>query len=322
MTNTVSAVIPTFNRRRYVGRAIASVLRQRRPPDEIVVVDDGSTDGTADYVRAEFGDSVRVVEQLNGGVSAARRRGVLEAGSEWIAFLDSDDEWLPARSEAFHLALPSLPPEVCWVFGDTMVADDRGDRGSLFRHTGLSLNRSPTVFDRALDVVYPLQYSLLQSSLVRRTELIGSDAFSENLRSSEDFLVSFRSALRGSFAAVPDMVTRLYRTEDLAESSLDRSGKTSVDYFKARVIAFDEGASRLGARPWGRLHAQAVRGCCFALAREGRAARGLPLQQFRHGVTAKSLAFTVASAFGPWPLRVWDSNCGSRSWTSDSPFQL
>jgi hypothetical protein len=209
--------------------------------------------------------------------------------------------------------LPNLPPEVCWVFGDTMVVDDMGDRGSLFERMGLSLTASPTIFESALEAVFPFQYSLLQSSLVRRAELIGSGAFSENLRSSEDFLVSFRSALRGSFAAVPDIVTRLYRTEDLAESSLDRSGKLSVDYFSARVIAFDEGANGLATEPWGRLHAEAVRGCCIAFAREGRTARRLALQQFRHGITAKALAFAVASAFGPRPLRFWDSKRGSRA---------
>ena len=157
MKNTVTAVIPTFNRRQHVGRAIASVLAQKRPPEEIVVVDDGSTDGTADYVRAEFGHAVRVAEQVNGGVSAARRRGVLEAQGEWIAFLDSDDEWLPGRSEALNRVLPDLPPHVCWVFGDTIVADDTGDCGSLFQQMGLSLEASPTVFDSALDAVFPCQ---------------------------------------------------------------------------------------------------------------------------------------------------------------------
>src|SRR5512135_2377456 len=96
---TVSAVIPTFNRLGYIRRAIDSVLAQTVPVDEVLVVDDGSTDGTAEALAAEYGAGVRIVKQANTGVSGARRRGVREARGEWIAFLDSDDEWTPNRNK-------------------------------------------------------------------------------------------------------------------------------------------------------------------------------------------------------------------------------
>lgn len=98
MEPSVSVVIPTFNRRRLVERALASVAAQTRAADEVIVVDDGSTDGTGDLVQARFSE-VKYLFQENRGVSAARNRGIREAAGEWIALLDSDDEWLPEKLE-------------------------------------------------------------------------------------------------------------------------------------------------------------------------------------------------------------------------------
>lgn len=303
MRNTVTAIIPTFNRRGHVSRAIRSVLAQRHPPEEILVIDDGSTDGTAEALRRAYGDHLRVITQPNGGVSSARRRGVFEAKAEWIAFLDSDDEWTAGRSEVFHSALENVPDDVCWIFGDTQIVDDTGDCPTLYEAWGLALKTSPTVF-AGLETQYPYQFSLLQSSLIRRHELIASDAFAEGLRSSEDFLVSFRAALRGKFLAVSDVVTRLYRTTDLAATSLDRTGKEGVDYYRARMLAFDEAAARCDRRTWGPRHAAAVRGCCVALARAGQDSRGLALQQFRHDFTLKALVFAMVAMLGSGAIQL------------------
>jgi glycosyltransferase involved in cell wall biosynthesis len=88
----ISAVIPTYNRRDRLQRALDSVVRQSLSVEEIILVDDGSTDGTADFVRNKF-PSVTVIEQENQGVSAARNVGIQAATTSWIAFLDSDDVW-------------------------------------------------------------------------------------------------------------------------------------------------------------------------------------------------------------------------------------
>jgi glycosyltransferase involved in cell wall biosynthesis len=91
----ITVVIPTYQRSERVRKAIASVLRQVRPADEVVVVDDGSTDGTAEAL-AGFGDAIRLIRlAANGGVSHARNVGVAEAAHRWIALLDSDDVWEP-----------------------------------------------------------------------------------------------------------------------------------------------------------------------------------------------------------------------------------
>lgn len=92
----VSVVIPTYNRADFVREAITSVLRQDYPDVELIVVDDGSRDGTAAMVR-EFGPAVQYLWQENRGVSAARNRGVAASTGALIAFLDSDDLWLPHK---------------------------------------------------------------------------------------------------------------------------------------------------------------------------------------------------------------------------------
>src|SRR5215831_13870333 len=89
-----SVIIPTYNRATCVGRAIESVLRQTFQDYELIVVDDGSTDKTAEVVR-QYGERIVFVSQPNRGVSAARNAGVSRAAGDWVAFLDSDDEWLP-----------------------------------------------------------------------------------------------------------------------------------------------------------------------------------------------------------------------------------
>ncbi len=96
--NAVSVVIPTYNRRMTLGRCIESVLGQTVAPEAVLVVDDGSTDGTADWVGKTY-PQVTVIEQENSGVSAARNTGIKNAVTDWIAFLDSDDCWMADKLE-------------------------------------------------------------------------------------------------------------------------------------------------------------------------------------------------------------------------------
>ena len=92
----ISVIIPTFNRKKTLKRAIQSVLMQSYTPYELIVIDDGSDDGTKEWLKDNF-PNVKYIYQMNSGVSSARNKGIKFARGDWIALLDSDDEWLPSK---------------------------------------------------------------------------------------------------------------------------------------------------------------------------------------------------------------------------------
>ncbi|HOK65953.1 MAG TPA: glycosyltransferase family 2 protein [Anaerohalosphaeraceae bacterium] len=112
----ISVIIPAYNSEAFIRRAIDSVLAQTLPPQEIIIVDDGSTDGTRQAVQS-CGGNIRYIRQDNQGASAARNAGILAASGEWIAFLDADDEWLPDRL-ALQVRLLQQYPFLNWVTGN------------------------------------------------------------------------------------------------------------------------------------------------------------------------------------------------------------
>jgi glycosyltransferase involved in cell wall biosynthesis len=112
---SVSVVIPAYNAAGTLGRAIDSVLNQAVPIHEIIVVDDGSSDGSADVARA-YGTSVKVIQQANSQTAAARNRGIEEATGTFIGFLDADDFWEPQKIEC-QLAIFAKHTNVAVVGG-------------------------------------------------------------------------------------------------------------------------------------------------------------------------------------------------------------
>lgn len=108
----VSVVIPAFNASQFIKRTIDSVLAQTYRDFELIVVDDGSTDSTAEIVK-NYGSTVRYILQENAGDGPARNTGIAAANGEWIAFLDHDDEWLPEKLE-LQTALLERNPHLRW----------------------------------------------------------------------------------------------------------------------------------------------------------------------------------------------------------------
>jgi glycosyltransferase involved in cell wall biosynthesis len=303
----VSAVIPAFNRRDYLPRAIDSALAQTVPVDEILVVDDGSTDGSAEVVEACYGSCVRVVRQANTGVAGARLRGIQEARGEWVAFLDSDDEWLPNRNGELLTAVQRVPADVAWIFGALRIVTDSGEGLTLFEERGLTVKESPHVFPDSIAIQYPYQFPMLQASFIRRSALVALNCFSEGLRSDDDFLAGFQIACRYKFAAIPSVVGRYFRTSDLAASSVVVNGNFGPDYYRSRMLAFERVIESGRRRPWNRYYASSARGLSQVLARRGTYDRKLAWQQFRYGgVSPKGVAFLCAGVLGPRALRTWD----------------
>jgi glycosyltransferase involved in cell wall biosynthesis len=304
----VSAVIPAFNRRDYISRAIDSVIRQTVPVDEIVVIDDGSTDGTAEFVESRYGDAVRVVPQPNSGPGPARRRGILEARGEWIAFLDSDDEWTPGRNRELLQAAERVPSDVAWIFGDMRIVTDAGERPSFFEEYGFALKECPQIISDSSSLQYPTLLSYLQASFIRREALLELNCFTEGLRSEDDVLAALQIGCRYKFAAIPIAVVTYYRTSDLVASSVAVNGISCPDTYRARMIAFAAVIKSGRRRPWNSEYASAVRGLCKSLDNNEPSPRRLALEQFRYGGFGfKGIAFMCFALTGRRGVQVWNA---------------
>jgi len=120
----VSVLIPSYNRAYILGKALDSVLAQTYRPIEVIVVDDGSTDGTRELV-ARYGDAVRYIHQPNAGLAAARNTGLRAARGEFIALQDSDDQWTPWKLGA-QVALMRRIPQLALVWTDMKAVDEDG----------------------------------------------------------------------------------------------------------------------------------------------------------------------------------------------------
>jgi len=182
----ISVIIPTHNRAELLPRALDSVLEQTRPPDEIIVVDDGSDDGTDELVRRQY-PSVRYLHQRNRGVSAARNRGIAAAGGEWIALLDSDDSWLPGKLAAQRQALTEQPDhrichtEEIWIRNGKRV-------NAMKKHA----KGGGHIYRRCL----PLCVISPSSVLLHRGLLMETGDFDESLPACEDYDLWLRICAR------------------------------------------------------------------------------------------------------------------------------
>jgi glycosyltransferase involved in cell wall biosynthesis len=127
MNRSISVVIPTYNRAALLRRAVDSALAQSVRPTEILIVDDGSTDDTA-AVASTWASPVRYIATPNGGVARARNVGIAAARGEWIALLDSDDEWEPEKLAQQCRALDAAPDARWCITGCTLVDGDGNPR--------------------------------------------------------------------------------------------------------------------------------------------------------------------------------------------------
>lgn len=190
----ISVVIPTYNRASLLVRALTSVAAQTYRDTEVIVVDDGSTDGTAEVVRA-IPLSVRYLRQAHAGVSAARNRGVGAARGEWIAFLDSDDEWRAeklARQVAFiaaHGGLDACQTDEIWIRHGRRVNPGRRHR-----------KPSGDIFLPSLDLclVSP------SAAMLRRSTFERLGGFDEGLPACEDYDLWLRLAVDTPVYLIPE----------------------------------------------------------------------------------------------------------------------
>jgi glycosyltransferase involved in cell wall biosynthesis len=181
---TISVVIPTHNRAALLLRALESVFAQTRPPDEIIVVDDGSTDDT---VLRTSQLPVTLIQQENRGVSAARNVGIQRARGDWIALLDSDDEWLPEKLEQQLACLRAkLDIRICHT-------QERWIRlGKPLKQLAKHQKFGGWIFPRCLDICLMSPSSIL----IHRDVFDAVGGFDETLPACEDYELWLRITAR------------------------------------------------------------------------------------------------------------------------------
>ncbi len=219
----VTALITVFNRRDLAREAVRSAVEQTERDIEVVVIDDGSTDGSADAIEAAFGDDprLRIVRQANGGTAAARNRGLAEARAPWIAFLDDDDLWDANYLEG-QLSVAAAHPHVDAVLCDARYLGSWDRREpSVFASRGW---KPPISLDAMLDGAWGLP-----SALMVRTDIARGLGYSSEFKVSEDTDFLFRFHLAGRRLVVNPSLRASWRRHEggdgqTGQKTRDRDG--------------------------------------------------------------------------------------------------
>jgi glycosyltransferase involved in cell wall biosynthesis len=228
---TVSVVIPVYNGERYLAEAITSVLDQTYKSFELIVVDDGSTDKSAAVVRSFTDDRIRYLYQSNGGASKARNLGVAASRGTVIAFLDSDDAWLPRKLERqvdYLASYKEVGAVYCWY----EVLEPNGSR----RACSLSVGHDPWE-------IIKTGCGLLPSATTFRKEVLQKvGGFDEAFLGSEyqDLELSLRLSEITRFACLPEILL-LYRHPETIGA---HPGKHSLGHLLNRGIYLNKYLSR------------------------------------------------------------------------------
>ena len=235
----VGVVVPTYNRADVLPRALQSALRQTYEALEVIVVDDGSTDDTEAVVAALDDPRVRyVLQPRNAGVSAARNRGIREARGEFIAFLDSDDEWFPDKIERQVARFREVNNRVGLLYcGVRSVSDRRGDWTFRPKHRG-------DVYEAMLqrNVIHTGSGVVIRREVV---DVVGG--FDEEIPAIEDYEYWLRIARHFEFDFVEEPLFRYFDETDLDRKSLD-----TQDNHDARAYLFNKHRAemrRVGVAP-------------------------------------------------------------------------
>lgn len=210
---TVSVILPTFNRASVLRRALVSVLSQTRTPDQVIVVDDASTDNTADVVRLFPGVEYIKLER-NAGAAGARNHGVSLATGDYIAFQDSDDLWLANKLEV-QLAYLERQPSVDMLCSGVTVKS----RSGKVEHFGYGFNYPAGGWTLAHLQNYAFS---TPTWLIKRTAFLAAGGFDETLPNCEDLDFLARILKRHRLEIVADPLVVKYNQADSLDANFER----------------------------------------------------------------------------------------------------
>ena len=212
----ISAIIPAYNSQDFILDAIKSIQNQTHPIDEIIVIDDGSTDNTQQLIQSQT-KNIIYLKQDNQGPSAARNAGIKLAKGDWIAFLDADDQWTSDRIEKQLDAL-SLSPELHLLAGDMQEIDLDNKvitQSVLAKHSLLEpfqINQSRPIHN-ALAQLVTKNFIPTGTVLVKRSTVLEAGLFNINIRFGEDLELWAKIAAKHPITCLPEilMLRRLHQ---------------------------------------------------------------------------------------------------------------
>jgi glycosyltransferase involved in cell wall biosynthesis len=210
----VSVVMPAYNVAWCVGRAVDSVLAQDYPARELIVVNDGSTDGTRALLDG-YGSAITVIDQENRGMSAARNAGIRRARGSYVAFLDADDAWLPQKL-ARQVELMESRPEVGFCSTSARVEDGEGRLVNLWRCSQSGTDILATLFAENATIAGGCSAVMVRKALFDRVGL-----FDERLGGFEDPDLWLRLAAVAGYACVDETLAVILRREKSVSRNLD-----------------------------------------------------------------------------------------------------
>jgi glycosyltransferase involved in cell wall biosynthesis/peptidoglycan/xylan/chitin deacetylase (PgdA/CDA1 family) len=223
---SISVVVPVFNLESLVDSTLRSACTQSSPPDEIIVVDDGSTDRTVSVVQELMATQerlvIRLVRQPHLGPGATRNAGIAAASSQWVAFLDGDDLWMPEKLARVRQAIVDHADA-------TMVAHDTIERSVNGTETYLPLHLKYDPARHLLPQLYRGNFLSTSGITVRREALADVGAFDPSLPSSQDYDLWLKLARGGRLVFVPEpLETYIVRAESVSSSILSRHACLSI----------------------------------------------------------------------------------------------
>jgi glycosyltransferase involved in cell wall biosynthesis len=210
---SISVVIPAHNAEGTLDRALSSVLAQTLPPSEIIVVDDASNDGTARLAKSYSGHGVNLLSLPEcRGAAAARNAGIGGAKGAWIAFLDADDEWLPAKLEKQTAAICTRPDASFIFCASEEFSADGQSLGDTFRGWPV------TIGTETWKALLACNFVATPTVVARRSLLLQLRGFDDTLKVAEDQDMWIRLALTGPPVYLPEVLARVHVQTDSLSS--------------------------------------------------------------------------------------------------------
>ena len=275
MKNDISIIIPTFNRAKFLRKAIESVLSQTYQEFELIVVDDGSTDNTYEIV-SEFKNNITYIKQKNRGAAAARNAGIKRAGNKFLAFLDSDDWW---DREKLAIQIDEMRKNPLYLVSHTQEIWYKN--GILFKQKRKHKKYHGYIFDKCL----PLCAVSMSTVMIKKELFERVGEFDENFPCCEDYDFWLRVSVRHPFLLIdkpltlkdggrPDQLSFIYRTGmdkfriqaivkvlEVGNILSDRQRRLAMEELKRKCQIYGNGCVKHGRKKEGEYYKKGVMLC-------------------------------------------------------------